>query len=158
MIPAVGERAPDGAALLCDGELFQVKQITDLVDANGLVLVFYGYSFSAIAENWWKHYERRNWHHLDNIPVVGVSRDGPYAQNAFIRDIGSPFRLFSDLTGDLIESYGLLVERDGMGTMKTANRAVILLNDDLTVTERWVAETWTEPVPVESLETKLQFE
>mgnify|MGYP006302773593 CR=1 FL=1 len=158
MIPAVGEPAPDGRALVCDGEQFRVRSISDVIGANGLVLIFYGFSFSAIAENWWKHYERRNWHELEDTPVLGVSRDGPYAQNAFIRELNSPFRLFSDVSAELIEAYDLLVERKGMGQTKTAKRAIFVLGADLTVRERWIADTWTEPVPVDSLESSLEFE
>lgn len=158
MIPAIGEHAPDASALLCDGEQFQTRHITDLANKNGLVLIFYGFSFSAIAENWWKHYERRNWHQLENTVVLGVSRDGPYAQNAFIRDLDSPFRLFSDVPGTLIGEYDLLVEREGMGMTETANRAIFILDADLSVRKRWVADTWTEPVPVDELETSLEFE
>jgi peroxiredoxin len=158
MIPAVGENAPNGSALLCDGEQFQEKHIRDLISDNGLVLVFYGFSFSAIAENWWKYYERRGWHQLEDTPVVGVSRDGPYAQNAFIRELETPFQLFSDVAGELIETYDLLVERDGMGSVETANRAIFVLNSELLVKDRWIAETWTEPVPVDRIEPNLEFD
>lgn len=146
-----GERAPDFAALLCDGETFRATRLAEILD-GGCVLVFYGFSFSAIAENWWKRYERAGWHDFA-VPVVGVSRDGPYAQNAFLRYLDSPFRLFSDGEGRAAEAYDLLVERDGMGATKTAHRAVFVLDGDRRVAHHWVADDWISPVPREDIET-----
>lgn len=145
MPPQEGERAPDFEALYCDGETFRPTRLTDRVD-GGLVLVFFGFSFSAIAENWWKRYDRAGWADFP-IPVVGVSRDGPYAQNAFLRDLDSPFGLFSDIEGATAETYDLLTGREGMGETRTARRAVFVLDENRDVTHRWLADDWISPVP-----------
>ena len=150
MPPSEGERAPDFEALLCDGETFRPTRLSDVLD-GGCVLVFYGFSFSAIAENWWKRYERADWADFP-VPVVGVSRDGPYAQNAFLRYLDSPFRLFGDGEGTAARAYDLLTEREGMGETKTARRAVFVLDGDRRVTHRWLGEDWISPVPREDVE------
>ncbi|WP_435077199.1 peroxiredoxin family protein [Halococcus sp. AFM35] len=150
MPPSEGERAPDFEALLCDGETFRPIHLSAVLD-GGCVLVFYGFSFSAIAENWWKRYERAGWDDFE-VPVVGVSRDGPYAQNAFLRYLDGPFRLFSDGEGTAAESYDLLTARGGMGRTKTARRAVFVLDGDRRVTHRWLGEDWISPVPRTDIE------
>jgi peroxiredoxin len=150
MPPSEGERAPDFTALLCDGETFHTASLSTVLD-GGCVVVFYGFSFSAIDENWWKRYERAGWNEFE-IPVVGVSREGPYAQNAFIRYLDSPFRLFSDGEGVAAEAYDLLTTRSGMGETRTARRAVFVLDDDRRVVHRWLGEDWISPVPRAEIE------
>ena len=150
MPPSEGERAPDFTALLCDGETFQTANLSTVLD-GGCVVVFYGFSFSAIAENWWKRYERAGWDEFE-IPVVGVSREGPYAQNAFIRYLDSPFRLFSDGEGAAAETYDLLTRRSGMGETRTARRAGFVLDDEQRVVHRWLGEDWISPVPRTEIE------
>ncbi|EMA45404.1 peroxiredoxin family protein [Halococcus saccharolyticus] len=153
MPPSEGEHAPDFEALLCDGETFRPRRLADVLD-GGCVVVFYGFSFSAIAENWWKRYDRAGWDDFD-VPVVGVSRDGPYAQNAFLRDLDSPFRLFSDVEGTAADAYDLLTERDGMDSTRTARRSVFVLDAERQVVDRWLADDWISPVPREKIEAAI---
>lgn len=149
--PAVGERAPDFEALLCDGETFRAATLSEVLTDRGCVLVFYAFTFSAVAENWWGRYDRRGWDDFP-VPVVGVCRDGPYAQNAFFRSIDSPFRSFSDTAGGAIGAYGLLADRDGMDGAETARRAVYVLDGDRRVVDRWVMDDWISPIPADSVE------
>lgn len=148
--PAVGERAPDFEALLCDGETFRSTSFHAVSD-EGAVLVFYGFSFSAVAENWWKRYARRGWADFDR-PVLGVSRDGPYAQNRFVRAFDLPFALFADVEGRGADAYDLLEERAGMAPTRTARRAIFVVDGDGTVRYRWLADDWLTPPPVEAVE------
>jgi peroxiredoxin len=152
--PTVGDQAPTFTGLLCDGETFRATDLNDALD-GGAVLVFYGFTYSAIAENWWKEYHRRGWDEFD-IPVIGVSRDGPYAQNRFLREMGLPFTLFADVNGTAIDTYGLTTVRDGMAGVETARRAIFVLNEERNVTERWLGEDWISPPPVEELEAAVE--
>lgn len=152
--PEPGERAPAFEALLCDGETFRSRSLDAVVD-GGCVLVFYGFSFSAIAVNWWKRYDRRGWDDFP-VPVVGVCRDGPYAQNEFLRSIDSPFRSFSDVDGRGIDAFGLLVDREGMAGARTARRAVYVLDGDRSVADRWVLEDWISPIPADEVEAAVE--
>lgn len=151
MPPTSGDRAPDFEALCCDGETFRSRRFADLLGDGGGVLVFSGFVGSAIAENWWKHFGRAGWDGFD-VPVVGVTRDGPYAQNAFLREHDLPFRFFSDVNGVACEAYDLLTPRSGMANVSTARRAVFVVDGDRRVAYDWVAENWTEPVPREDVE------
>ena len=151
MPPSAGERAPDVETLCCDGETFRSRRVSDLLGDRGGVLVFSGFVGSAIAENWWKHFARAGWADFD-VPVLGVTRDGPYAQNAFLREHGLPFRFLADVDGVACEAYDLLTPRSGMANVSTARRAVFVVDDDRRVAYRWVAENWTEPVPRSEVE------
>jgi peroxiredoxin len=148
--PSEGDPVPAFEALLCTGETFRSRRLTDALDGGG-VIVFFGFAFNAIAENWWKRYEYADWDAFD-VPVVGVSRDGPYAQNAFIRYLDSPFHMFSDTDGAATRAFGLLTEREAMAGTSTARRAVFVVDGAGTVTHRWVADDWVSPVPREDIE------
>lgn len=151
MPPSEGETAPGFEALLCDGEAFRPTTLASAVGDDGAVLVFFGFAFSAISHNWWGRYARAGWDEFD-VPVYGVGRDGPYAMNAFLCDGDLPFSLFADVDGTVADAYDLLVERDGMAGTRTARRAVVVLDGDLTVRYAWDTDEWIHPVPREEVE------
>lgn len=151
MPPREGERVPDFEALRCDGETFRARTLTESLDAAGGVLVFFGFVFNAISDNWWTRYERAGWQEFD-VPVYGVGRDGPYATNAFLREADRPFEFFADVDGDVARAYDLLVEREGMAGVHTARRAVFVVDGDRVVRARWVGDDWISPVPREDIE------
>jgi peroxiredoxin len=151
MPPSEGDLVPGFEALLCTGETFRSVTLETALDGGG-VLVFFGFAFSAIAENWWKRYDRAGWDEFP-VPVLGASRDGPYAQNAFIRYLDSPFRLFSDTDGEASAAFELLTDREGMADTSTPRRAVFVIDETGTVTYRWIGDDWISPVPREEVET-----
>lgn len=150
MPPETGETAPEFEALLCTGETFRSTTLREALDEGG-VLVFFGFAFSAIDENWWKRYDRAGWDEFE-IPVLGVSRDGPYAQNSFIRYLDSPFQMFSDTDGGAAEAFDLLTPREGMANTSTPMRAVFVIDSNDKIQYQWVAEDWISPVPREEIE------
>lgn len=150
MPPSESDTAPEFEALLCTGETFQSRRLSDVLDDGG-VLVFFGFAFSAIAENWWTRYAHAEWDDFD-VPVVGVSRDGPYAQNAFIRYLDSPFDMFSDTDGEAADAFDLLTEREHMADTSTPWRSVFVVDSTGTISYRWIAEDWISPVPRDEVE------
>ncbi len=154
MPPSEGETVPAFEALLCTGETFRSRRVPDVVESGG-VLIFFGFAFSAIAENWWKRYDYADWDAFD-VPVFGVSRDGPYAQNAFIRYLDSPFQMFSDTDGAASDAFGLLTERQHMANTSTPRRAVFVIDSEQTVTYRWVADDWISPAPRPEIEETIE--
>ena len=152
MPPEEGADAPAFEALCCDGETFRARTLSDAMGDRGAVLVFDGFVFSAIARNWWRRYRRAGWHELDELPVYGVVRDGPYAINAFLRGLELPFSIFSDVDGEVARAYDLLAEREGMAGIRTAQRAVVVIDAERTVRHAWVADDWISPVPTDEVE------
>lgn len=151
MVPAVGETAPAFEALLCDGETFRPTELGDALGDRGTVLVFDGFVFSAIAQNWWTRYDTLDWSEFERVRMYGIVRDGPYSINEFLRGLESPFSMFSDINGDIAESYDLLVEREGMAGTETARRAVFVLDDAGLIRHAWDTEAWIHPVPTEEI-------
>ncbi|WP_255196226.1 redoxin domain-containing protein [Halorarius litoreus] len=151
MLPSEGEVAPDFEALYCDGEAFRRRALSETLTERGGVVVFFGFVFNAIGENWWKRYKRAGWGDFD-VPVLGVGRDGPYSMNEFIRQKDLPFGFFADVEGTVADEYDLLVERDGMAGVRTAKRAVFVFNGDREVQHRWTSDDWIHPVPREEIE------
>lgn len=156
MPPSVGDEAPRFEALLCDGETFRATALDDALGERGAVLVFDGFVFSAIAENWWRRYETAGWAAFEGVPVFGVVRDGPYAINEFLRQLESPFSIFSDLDGDVARAYDLLVEREGMAGARTARRAAFVLDGEGVVRHAWDTDEWIHPVPREDIEAAVE--
>ena len=150
-----GDTAPDFDLLLCDGETFRPATLDGTLSEDGGVVIFSAFAFSAIAENWWGRYKRSGWHEYD-VPVLGVLPDGPYAINAFIRDVDSPFPMFADVNDLAAEAYDLDSDRSGMGTARTARRAVIVLDGDREVTYAWVAEDWISTSPRDPIEEAIE--
>lgn len=72
--------------------------------------------------------------------MYGIVRDGPYSINEFLRQLDSPFSMFSDLNGDIADAYDLLVERQGMAGTKTPRRGVFVLDNERTVHHVWNAD------------------
>ena len=155
MPPDVGETVPEFEALRCDGETFRARTLSGSLSADGGVLVFFGFVFGAIAENWWRRYERYGWADLD-VPVYGVGRDGPYGTNAFLREIDSPFELFADVDGEVADAFDLLTEREGMSGVHTSRRAVYVLDGDGVVQDRWLGEDSISPDPTRELEASIR--
>ena len=153
MPPTAGETVPDFEALLCDGETFRSTALSDAVGERGAVLVCTGFAFSAIAQNWWKRFVRAGWDEFEDVSVLGISRDGPYAQNEFLRWLEGPgFRFFSDVNGAASESLELLAERDHMAIVSTPWRYAFVLDADREVQYAFVADAWISPLPREEVE------
>jgi peroxiredoxin len=147
-----GDTAPDFESLLCDGEVFKNRRLDDVLGSRGAIVYFQGFAFSAIARHWWTRFERNGWHEFDGVPVVGVSRDGPFAQNAFIRTVGSPFPVFSDVDGSITDEFGIRTSRDGMANTTVPRRSSFVLDTDRKITYRWIAEDVTTPPAVDGIE------
>lgn len=156
MPPENGEVAPGFEALLCDGEVFEDTHVDDALGSRGGILYFQGFSFSAIARHWWKRFERGGWDEFDDLEVIGVGRDGPFAQNAFLRRIDSPFRVYADVDGYITDEFDLRIERDGMGHVSAPQRSVYVLDDDREVQYRWISPDTVSPPPVDEIEAAVE--
>ncbi|WP_339104873.1 redoxin domain-containing protein [Haloterrigena salinisoli] len=153
MPPTVGDELPDFEALLCDGETFRSTALSAALGERGGVLISTGFAFSAIAQNWWTQFVRAGWGAFEDVAVLGVSRDGPYAQNEFLRWLDEPaFRFFADVNGEIGESLDLLVDRDHMADVATPWRSAFVVDADREVRYAFVADDWISPLPLEEIE------
>lgn len=151
MPPGVGDPAPEFEALYCDGQTFQERSLSAAAGDRGTVLAFGGFVFGAIARNWFRRYERYGWTDRDGVAFYPVQRAGPYATNAFLREVDSDLDVFADVEGSVAEAYDLLVERDGMAGARTARRGVFVLDADLQVRYAYDTDEWIHPLPREDV-------
>ncbi|WP_440770105.1 redoxin domain-containing protein [Natronorubrum sp. DTA28] len=156
MPPTEGDTVPAFEALLCDGETFRSTALDEALGDRGGVLICTGFAFSAIAQNWWKQFVRAGWGEFEDVSVLGVSRDGPYAQNEFLRWLNEPaFRFFADVNGEVSESLDLLADRDHMANVSTPWRSAFVLDADREVQYAFVADDWISPLPREEIEAAI---
>ncbi len=148
----VDDALPDVEALLCDGEVFRPRALEETVGDRGLLLSFHGFSFSAIATNWWKRYERYGWSDIEGVPLVCVCRDGPYAVNEFVRQVDASFDVYADVDAEIADAFGLRRSRDDMPDASTARRAVYVFDDAGRATYRWLSDDDVSPVDVDGVE------
>jgi len=78
--------------------------------------------------------------HDAGATVLGVSADSPFTQGAFREEHGIEFTLVSDMAREAIRAYDLEIDIGELGLHGIANRAVYVLDDEGTVTYRWVAD------------------
>jgi peroxiredoxin len=153
MPPTEGDTVAEFEALLCDGETFRSTALSEALEARGGVVVCTGFAFSAIAQNWWKQFVRAGWGEFEDVAVLGVSRDGPYAQNEFLRWLDDPdFGFFADVNGDVSESLDLLADRDHMANVSTPWRSAFVVDADREVQYAFVADDWISPLPRKEIE------
>ncbi|ELY63016.1 bacterioferritin comigrating protein [Natronococcus jeotgali DSM 18795] len=72
--------------------------------------------------------------------LFGISADSSFSLGAFADEYDLEFDLISDMGGEAIPEYDLSIDIPDLGLYGVANRAVIVLDEDRTVTYRWVAE------------------
>ena len=157
MPPTEGDELPDFEALLCDGQTFRSTALSEALGDRGGVVICTGFAFSAIAQNWWKQFVRRGWEEFEDVPVLGISRDGPYAQNEFLRWLDEPeFRFFADVNGAVSESLDLLADRDNMANVSTPWRSAFVVDPDREVRYAFVADDWISPLPRGEIEEAVE--
>jgi peroxiredoxin len=152
-----GETVPDFEALLCNGETFRSTHLSEALGDRGGVIVATGFAFSAIARNWWTRFQKYGWDEFDDVPVLGLSRDGPYAQNAWLRRVDNPaFRAFADVDGGVSDALAVRTDRDHMANTSTPWRSLFVLDPDRGIQFAYVADEWIAPLPTEDAEEVIE--
>ena len=73
--------------------------------------------------------------------VIGISVDGPYANKFFVQNRHLNFPVLSDYKRDVINRYGIVMNRLGSLTdYNAAKRSVFILDKDGKVIYRWVSD------------------
>jgi peroxiredoxin len=83
--------------------------------------------------------------------IVGVSADSAFGLAAFREEHGIEFDLVSDMARDAIEEYDLRIDVPELGLYGVANRAVFVIDDDGTITYRWIADDPTNEPDYDAL-------
>ena len=135
MTLSIGDKAPD-FSMPSDGG--STVSLSDFKGRN-LVLYFYpkddtpGCTKEAIGFT-----ESKTEFDALNTSIVGVSKDTPAKHDKFIAKHDLKIALGSDETGEMIESYGVWVEKNMYGKKYMGiERATYLIGPDGTILEIW---------------------
>jgi peroxiredoxin len=137
---STGDTAPTFTATVgtADHEPFDLN---DHLGDGPVVLAFFPGAFTPPCRNEMLGLQS----HFDDFrdagaTLFGISADSPFSQGAFREEHGLEFDLVSDMDGDTIEAYGLTMDIPDLGLHGIANRAVFVLDEEGTVTYRWIAD------------------
>ncbi len=135
-----GDTAPTFEATLgtSDHESFDLE---DQLGDGPVVLAFFPGAFTPPCTNEMVALQDRHGEFEDaGATVIGVSADSAFSQGAFREEHDIEFDLVSDMDREAIDEYGLEMDIPDLGLHGIANRAVFVLEDDGTVTYRWIAD------------------
>jgi peroxiredoxin len=130
-----GETAPEFTRPLVGEEFWEDRALSAVVDGPTL-LVFHPMDGAFQTTYVYNEIDDRGW--ADALPVYGVSISSPYEHKDLLAERGDGVRVFSDPSGEVIESYGVAHDVDGMAGITEARPAVFLLDDDRVVRYAWV--------------------
>jgi len=132
------DTVPDFSVPLATGD---VESFT-LHDADGpVVLAFFPGAFTSVCSHEMNAFEeRREAFEAAGARIVGVSRDSPFALNAFREDLDLGFDLASDFNREVIAEYDVSMDFDDLGVEGVAKRSVFVVDGDGEVAYRWVSD------------------
>jgi peroxiredoxin len=139
----VGDEAPDFTLPKAGGEVYNDIGSFTLSEALGdgpVVLAFFPAAFTSSCTAEMCTF-RDSMHRFDALDaqVYGVSVDLPPAQNVWILREELNFPMLSDWDHEVIHAYDV-VYPDMYDLIEAAQRSVFVVDEDRTVTYRWVRE------------------
>lgn len=135
-----GDSAPDFTAPIATGDVEQFT-LSEAVADGPVVLAFFPGAFTSVCTTELCTFTNRL-AAFENVDarVVGISRDSPFALNAFREAEGIGFGLVSDLNREIVEAYGVETSFDDLGVHGIAKRSVFVVDEDGTIVYRWVSD------------------
>lgn len=135
-----GDTAPSFTATYRGSE-HETFELVEHLGEGPTVLAFFPGAFTPPCSNEMIALQER----LDELrdagaTLFGISADSSFSLGAFADEYDLEFDLVSDMGGEAIPEYDLSIDIPDLGLYGVANRAVIVLDEDRTVTYRWVAE------------------
>ena len=137
---STGDSAPDFTTKLAGDEPTEFT-LSEHLDEAPLVLAFFPGAFTPPCTNEMVAFQGD----IDGLrdsgaTLYGVSADSPFSQQAFREEHGLEFDLVSDMSGDIIDSYGLNIDIGELGLHGISNRAVFVIDGDGEIAYSWVAD------------------
>ena len=119
--------------------------LSELTDGALTVLNVYVYDYSPVCTDQVCDVSELEWLAInDDVNVVGISGDGPYAHQQFIEDNKIGYPLLCDTAEEIIEELDVLYEeKDGL--QRVPQRSMFLIDEDQCIRWKWIAEdNWDE--------------
>ena len=120
------------------------KTDVSLSDYKGktVILAFYPGAFTGVCDTEMCSFQD-NFSKLSesNAAVIGISVDSPWANAEFASKYNLEFELLSDLDREVVEAYDAkFVGLGGIEGYVSANRVVVVIDENGIIKHRWVAE------------------
>ncbi|SDR25571.1 redoxin domain-containing protein [Natronobacterium texcoconense] len=150
-MPTTEDTAPTFTATVgtSDHESFNLE---NHLGDGPVVLAFFPGAFTPPCTNEMVALQERHEQFKDaGVTVLGVSADSPFSQGAFREKHGLEFDLVSDMAREAIDAYDVETDIPDLGLYGIANRAVFVLDEEGTISYRWVADDPTNEPPYDDL-------
>ena len=136
----VGDTAPDFTAPLADGDIVPCT-LSNRLDEAPIVLAFFPGAFTSVCTTELCTFEKRlSVFEEIGSAVYGVSVDTPFSLNTWREEENLSLGLISDHDKEIIDDYGVRDDFADIGYYGLAKRAIFVVDEDRTVTYRWLAE------------------
>lgn len=145
MIPLkVGMTAPDFNATDHRGDAFALSQS---MRGSPVLLIFYPANWGFICRNEIVEFrDRHNDYRSLGIKLLGISTNMAISHGLWSEQLCLPFPLISDPPGNIAAAYGVLDQDEESFNKGRAQRALFLLDGEMTVRFVWLAKNpWLEP-------------
>jgi len=135
------ESAPDFTAPFATQDDVDEFTLSESLGDGPVVLAFIPGAFTGVCTDEMCEFRDSlaDFESLD-ASVYGVSVDGPFAQQAFAEKNDLNFGLISDFSREIIADYDVVLESLAGIYGPVAKRSVFVLDDEGTVTYRWVSD------------------
>ncbi|QZA88099.1 redoxin domain-containing protein [Salinarchaeum sp. IM2453] len=154
--PDIDTTAPDFTRTLVTEEYWENQSLSDLTQDRSVLLCFHPMIGSFPAIYFWNEVADRDWENEYNVRVVGCTISTPYALIEFIKKRSLPSPIFSDPANTVAERFDIAHDLDGMAGVSEPRPATFLIDHEMTIRHRWIAEEWPEFPPYDAIETALQ--
>lgn len=133
----VGQTVPDFTLPGTDGEQIRKYRLRNYTASGGVVLAFYPFDFSPVCTEALCTIRDAEFLSItEDIDIFGISLDGCYAHQQFIRKYDLSFPLLSDTKGRVTERYGYgydeFEHHEGV-----SKRALVTIDDTNVVRYQW---------------------
>ena len=137
---AVGDDAPDFTVpAVTDG--IEPFTLSEHLDDAPIVLAFFPEAFTSVCTEEMCTFDDRLGGFEDiGATVYGVSVDTPFSLSEYREREGLTFGLLSDHDKEIVEAYDVRIDYEKYGYYGLADRAVVVVDDEQTVSYRWVAD------------------
>jgi peroxiredoxin len=136
----VGDTAPDFTAPLANGDV-ESFTLSNHLDEAPLVFAFFPAAFTSTCTSEMCEFRDRMARFEDvDANVYGVSIDTPFTLSEFRQQNDLNFALVSDTNRDVVHEYDVSMDFADLGVREVAKRAVVVVDDERTVTYRWVSD------------------
>lgn len=136
----IGDEAPDFTAPLATGDTEAVS-LSEQLGGGPIVLAFFPGAFTGVCRDEMCTF-RDNLAEFEDVgaTVYGVSVDSPFALEEFRTQNDLGFGLVSDTDKEIVDAYGVRDDDFFDPPYTAAKRSVFVIDDEGTVTYRWVSD------------------